>query len=160
MMADTNGLTVRRYAAADRTAVWFLHDLALREAGAHAGHGPWDDDLHNIDETYLRGGGEFLVAEIDGEIVAMGALRSSGPGRAELKRMRVHPRYQRRGLGELILKQLETRARELGVRILHLDTTVAQTAAQHLYRKHAFVETGHGRLNDFELILFEKRLDK
>lgn len=102
----------------------------------NAGHGPWDDDLHNIEETYLKGDGEFLVAELDGEIVAMGALRASGTGRAELKRMRVNPRYQRRGLGELILEQLETRARELGVRILQLDTTVAQTAAQHLYRKH------------------------
>ncbi len=41
--------------------MWDLHNLALEHAGAHAGSGPWDDDLSAIRETYLEGGGEFLV---------------------------------------------------------------------------------------------------
>jgi ribosomal protein S18 acetylase RimI-like enzyme len=158
-MAEAARLKVRRYRDADRDAVWSLHNVALREAGAHAGNGPWDDDLQSIPEVYLNAGGEFFIAELDGEIVAMGALRPSRPGLAELKRMRVHPAFQRRGFGELMRARLEARARELGFRTLHLDTTVAQTAAQHLYRPHGFVETGRGRLGEFELILFEKRLD-
>jgi GNAT superfamily N-acetyltransferase len=155
----TSALALRRYCQADRDAVWELHDVALREAGVHAGHGAWDDDLRSIERVYLDPGGEFLVGELGGEIVAMGALRATGPGRAEVKRMRVHPRHQRHGYGELILTRLEERARELGFRTLHLDTATRQTAGQRLYRRHGFAQTGGGRLGDFELILFEKLLD-
>lgn len=72
--------------------------------------------------------------------------------------MRVEPAYQRRGFGEVILRSLEDRALELGVRELRLDTTTVQTAAEHLYRKHGYVETGRGQLGGQELIMFEKQL--
>jgi GNAT superfamily N-acetyltransferase len=150
-------LHLRRYRDADSEAVWSLHDRALHDAGAHAGDGPWDDDLRSISAVYLNYG-EFLVGELDGAIVAMGALRRSAPDRAEVKRMRVDPAYQRRGFGELILGRLEARARELGVRTLFLDTTVVQTGAEQLYRKHGFIETGRAEAAGLELILFEKHL--
>ena len=68
-------MEVRRYIASDHDAVWDLHNLALNEVGAHAGSGPWDDDLHRIDAEYIDAGGEFYVGIIDGRIVAMGALK-------------------------------------------------------------------------------------
>jgi ribosomal protein S18 acetylase RimI-like enzyme len=152
------GFRVRQYAPADADAVWSLHNNALNDAGAHAGEGPWDDDLHRIEEAYLDAGGEFLVGELAGRIVAMGALLRSDDLRAEIKRMRVTPNAQRRGYGRTLLDLLERRARELGYSALHLDTTTKQHAAQELYRQHGFQEVGRGAHGDFELILFEKRL--
>jgi len=157
-MSASSTPQVRRYREGDLAAVLSLHDRALKEVGAHAGHGPWDDDLQSIAAVYLDSGGEFLIGELDSTIVAMGALRRIGPRRAEVKRMRVEPAYQRRGLGEMILRRLEARAVELGVRELQLDTTTVQTAAEHLYRKHGYVETGRGQLGGQELIMFEKQL--
>ena len=157
-MPGSSRLQVRRYCDGDLAAVLSLHERALQDVGAHAGHGPWDDDLQSIAAVYLDSDGEFLVGELDSALVAMGALRRIGPRRAEVKRMRVEPAYQRRGFGEFILRSLEDRALELGVRELQLDTTTVQTAAERLYRKHGYVETGRGQLGGQELIMFEKRL--
>ena len=92
-------MEVRRYRASDHDAVWGLHNFALNDVGAHAGSGPWDDDLHRIEAEYIEAGGEFYVGTIDGGIVAMGALKRLDDTRGEIRRMRVHPDLQRRGLG-------------------------------------------------------------
>ncbi len=157
-MNRVDALQIRTYEPADRGAVWELHNLALNEVGAHAGNGPWDDDLHSIERVYLEAGGAFVVGLLDGAIVAMGALLPTGPARAEIKRMRVHPGFQGRGYGGAILAELERAAARLGFPELHLETTAGQAAAQALYRSRGYREAGRGRHGEFDLILFEKRL--
>jgi ribosomal protein S18 acetylase RimI-like enzyme len=153
--ARSSSLLIRRYLDADHDAVWALHNHALEHVGAHGGRGPWDDDLDAIGQVYLERRGEFIVGLLDEHLVAMGALRRTSPDRAEIKRMRVAPHLQGRGFGRRILEHLETRANQLGYTHLHLDTTSQQLAAQALYRRHGYRETGRDR---FELIFFEKRL--
>jgi ribosomal protein S18 acetylase RimI-like enzyme len=154
----TTTLTIRQYKPEDQKTVRALHNAALFAVGAHAGNGPWDDDLHAIEQIYLENGGEFLVGTLDRSIVAMGALRRTSPERAEIKRMRVDPVWQRRGFGEQVLAALEQRAGELGYRTLHLDTTMQNHAAQQLYRKHGWTEVGRGDWRDWQLIYYEKLL--
>src|SRR4051794_8102088 len=91
-----NSLTIRRYLPADHAAVVELHVLALQQVGAYAGRGPWDAGLDDIARVYLNNGGEFLVGEVPGRLVAMGALRRTAADKAEVKRMRVHPDSQGR----------------------------------------------------------------
>ena len=148
----------RRYRASDHDAVWDLHNVALNEVGAHAGNGPWDDDLHRIEAEYPDAGGEFYVGTIDGRIVTMGALKRLTDTKAEICRMRVHPDLQRRGLGTRILSKLEERARELGFRTLTLETTAGQVAAIRMYAKAGYEEVARGRKLGFEVMAFEKRL--
>ena len=156
---EANGpLRIRRYRDQDHDAVWALHNLALHDTGAHAGNGPWDEDLHQITAVYIADRGEFLVGVLDGEIVAIGGLCRAGVGKAEIKRMRVDPRFQRRGFGRLVLERLERRARELDYRTLALDTTVGQTAAQAFYQDHGYAEIGRTTFGPFDVILFEKEL--
>jgi GNAT superfamily N-acetyltransferase len=155
---DWSVLELRRFDDADSEAVRELHDMALADAGAHLGAGPWDDDLRAIPSFYLQDGGEFLVGWLDGRLVAMGALRHVTAAAAEIKRMRVHPRFQRRGYGRTVLARLEDRARALGYSKLRLDTTVAQTAAQALYAREGYSEVGRGQLGGVEVIYYEKRL--
>jgi ribosomal protein S18 acetylase RimI-like enzyme len=154
----TDTLQIRRYDNIDHDAVWNLHNLALDDVGAHAGNGPWDEDLHDIDRVYISNGGEFLVGFSQGQMVAMGALMRSSNERAEIKRMRVHPHYQRKGYGRAILQALENRAMELGFTVLHLDTTVQQTAAQSLYEHTGYSKLRQEQIGPFEVILFEKRV--
>jgi GNAT superfamily N-acetyltransferase len=135
---------IRRYQPADREAVWSLHNLSLRQAGVHAGDGPWDDDLRQIETAYLANGGDFIVGTIAERIVVMGALRRQTAEVAEVTRMRVHPDVQGRGFGRAILLHLEARARRLGYTTLVLDTTPAQHAALALYCSHGFAEVGQG----------------
>ena len=148
---------IRSFEPADAAAVWTLHNKALEETGAHAGNGPWDEDLLDP-STYLTCGGEFVVGLLGRELVAMGALRPTSADSAEIKRMRVAPRHQRQGLGTRVLEELERRAQALGFARLHLDTTVQQKAAQQFYVRHGYREMGRGALGSFELIFYEKAL--
>jgi ribosomal protein S18 acetylase RimI-like enzyme len=150
--------TLRRYTAADQEAVEYLHVFVLQQTGAYLGRGPWDNDIYAIEEVYLNNQGEFLIGECDGQIVAMGALRRTSPERAEIKRMRVHPDYQGRGYGQHILDELEARARALGYRTLHLDTSILQIPAQKLYEKNGYREVGRDVYGQLEVILYEKEL--
>ena len=68
-------LSVRRYQPGDRQAVRDLHNLALHDARAHGGNGPWDADLRAIESSYLDEGAELLVGTVNQRVVAMGALR-------------------------------------------------------------------------------------
>ncbi|MBA2288370.1 MAG: GNAT family N-acetyltransferase [Ktedonobacteraceae bacterium] len=150
--------TLRRYTPADLEAVTYLHVYAIKQAGAYLGRGPWDNDVYAIEEAYFNNQGEFLIGEWDGIFVAMGAFRRTSPQRAEIKRMRVHPDYQGRGFGQLILTELEARAHAMGYKTLHLDTSVLQVPAQKLYEKNGFHEIGRDTYQNLEVILYEKHL--
>jgi ribosomal protein S18 acetylase RimI-like enzyme len=155
--AQTLPIAVRRYRPGDHEAVRNLHDDALHDVGAHLGDGPWDSDLDAIESVYLRDGGEFLIGVLEGEVVAMGALRREPEGRARITRMRVSPNLQGRGIGQTLLDGLHRRAAELGYETLHLDTTVQQTAAQRLYEKNGYRETGRGTVGPFRCLYYERK---
>ena len=151
-------LEIRRYRDADNPAVLELHQLALEATGAYY-PGKWNDDLHDIQNHYLNNGGEFLVGILDGKIVCMGAFRRKSDTLAEIKRMRVLPECQRRGFGQIILNQLETKAIQLGYTELCLDTTTLQIAAQKFYGKNGFIEVRRGLMPPFEVIYYHKSLN-
>ncbi|HJX35726.1 MAG TPA: GNAT family N-acetyltransferase [Dehalococcoidales bacterium] len=152
-------LEIRRYQDADNPAVWELHHRALEATGAYF-PGKWNDDIDDIQNHYLNNGGEFLVGILDGKIVCMGAFRRKSDTLAEIKRMRVLPEYQRRGLGQAILNQLEAKAILLGYRELCLDTTTLQIAAQKMYEKNGFTEVRRGLMPPFEVIYYHKSLNR
>ena len=151
-------LEIRRYESSDYDEVWNLHVSGLQNVGAYLGNGPWDNDLYNIEDAYLHNRGEFLIGIYEGRIVAMGAFRKTTTELAEIKRMRVHPDFQGRGFGQIMLDELEIRALALGYTKLHLDTSVKQAAAQKLYMKNGFRETGREVHRGLECILFEKSI--
>src|SRR5688572_8911924 len=150
-------LTLRRYTASDSQAVQALHRLASQAAGVPEPEG-YFSDLDDIEARFLKSGGEFIVGEYAGRIVAMGGVRRTTKDRAEIVRMRVHPDYQRRGFASILLRHLETQAATLGCKTLHLDTLVIQGAAQKLYRRHDYRCVGNGSKRGFEVVFFEKTL--
>ena len=149
-------MRIRRYRTDDREPVWRLHDVAMRGAGIHLGEGHWYDDLREIENVYLRNGGEFLVGTLGDEVVAMGAVKKTTHNRAEIKYMRVDPEFQLRGFGQTILTALERRAAELGYETLHLDTAVRQKAARHLYETNGYREARRGRKGAIDCVFYEK----
>ncbi|MET9294979.1 GNAT family N-acetyltransferase [Streptomyces sp. NPDC003077] len=123
--------------------------VGLDAAGANAGPGPWDADLADVAAHYPPDRGDFVVGSVGGFLVAMGALRPAADGAGEIKRMRVHPRWQGRGFGRLVLAHLERRAVELGYRRLVLDTTEGQHAALALYRRHGYRRIGEATVAEW-----------
>lgn len=164
-------LEIRRFRTGDAEAVRELNETALRDVDAYA-EGVTDGDLGTIEETYLAAG-EFLVGELDGEVVATGALKPAGDGTfaaeralapddgpaAEITRMRVAPAHQRRGYGTRLLRRLEARAIELGYEVLVLDTTARQAGARRLYESFGYEREAAFEWREYEVLLYRKELD-
>jgi GNAT superfamily N-acetyltransferase len=152
-------LKIRRYKPSDNDKVWELHLKGLAQNGIMAGRkDEWAQDLNNIEKVYLEGG-DYLVGEIDREVVAMGALKKIDEGTAEIKRMRVEPLFQGRGYGQAILEALEKKAIELGYKKMILDTSERWIKAQSLYKKNGYIEVGRKELSPrYHAIYYQKDL--
>jgi ribosomal protein S18 acetylase RimI-like enzyme len=149
-----DGLTFRRYRDDDHAAVWSVFAATTAQLGFT--NGPWDEDMLSIAPTYLASRGEFIVGELDGEIVAHAALLRESNGRAKVRRVAVHPAVQRRGIGQALMAALEGTARSMSITVLHLDAS--QAAAHALYRRCGYSEVGQVILGGVECIVFEKSL--
>jgi amino-acid N-acetyltransferase len=94
------------------------------------------DAIHRINERYARRGillsrtpdeiaeqiGSFRVAELDGAVAGIAALRAYGDGIGELRSLAVHDTAQGRGLGDMLVRAIVKDARETGVSRLYVLT--------------------------------------
>ncbi len=78
------------------------------------------------------------------EIASIGALKMLGDGTAEVKSMRTHPDYLRKGAAGAILEKVIDTARERGVTRLSLETGRGGPfePALAMYRKRGFTDGG------------------
>ena len=94
---------------------------------------------------------EVLVAYIEGIPVASGALRRYNNSTVEIKRMFVKPEYRGRGVAMLILKELESWAKELNFSTCILETGKKQIEAISLYKKTGYLQiTSYGQYKNVE----------
>jgi len=149
---------VRRYESGDQAAVQRVFRRAMREAGTDPTDVPGTRDLDWIEAAYLDTGGEFLVVEVGGEVVATGGLAVDGDV-GELFRVAVDPDHQRAGHGSRLLAALEDAARERGVERMVLTTARRQDAAVDFYLGHGYDQTGRDRYGEYRLRHYAKRLD-
>lgn len=92
-------------------------------------------------QTFIidKGGDILFVANADGEIIGAGALQPVGDdGAFEFTKMGVMSSRRGDKAGELLLVSLINRAREMGVKKLHLLSNKNNAAAIHLYEKFGF----------------------
>ncbi len=78
---------------------------------------------------------EFLVAELDGDVVGCGAVHVMWEDLAEVRTVAVDPAYVGTGIGSVLLTGLITRARELGV-----AKVFCLTFETEFFGRHGFVE--------------------
>ena len=78
---------------------------------------------------------EFLVAEVDGQVVGCGALHVLWADLGEIRTVAVHPGVLGRGVGHAIVAGLIENARELGLARLFV-----LTFEKHFFGGHGFVE--------------------
>ena len=84
--------------------------------------------------------GAFYLVEDAGRVVAMGGLRRSEDGIAELKRVYVRPAGRGQRLGESLATRLVADARAFGYRSVRLDTLPFMGVAQAIYEAMGFVD--------------------
>jgi DNA-binding MarR family transcriptional regulator/GNAT superfamily N-acetyltransferase len=102
--------------------------------------------------------GAFLVASVDGDAVACGAVKLIAPRVASLKRMWVAGSARGLGLGRRMLIALEDEARDLGGTTVRLETNRALTEAIGLYRRSGYIEVAPFNSDPYADFWFEKQL--
>jgi putative acetyltransferase len=118
------------------------------------------DEIFTLDATELAApNAQFLVARMDGRPVGCIALVDM-LRYGELKRLFVDTAARGLGLGQRLVAEAETAARDLGIRVLRLETGPALVPAVRLYRSLGYLERGpFGDYADLPCSLFmEKRL--
>lgn len=125
--------------------------------------GKWDSDLNDIPGNYQADGGDFLMGEANGKVIAQGGIHRLDNSTAEMKRVAVEPEAQGGGIGQQLIEALEGRARELGFTRMVLDTTFAQAAARHVYEKAGYrlidrKNVDHPSGTPFDTFFYEKYL--
>ena len=119
-------LVVRRATTPDVKAIRALVDT-------YAGDG--QKLLRKATVTLYESVQEFVVAEIDGEVIGCGALHVLWEDLAEVRTVAVRPGSIRSGVGSAILGSLLERARELGIK-----RVFCLTFATDFFARHGFVE--------------------
>ena len=115
-------------------------------------------DLVAIEDVYLRSRGEFLLGFLGERLVAMGGFKRLADDLAELRRMRIARALQGRGYGTLMLRELEGRAFQSGIRTLCLDAARRRSLTLEFYRKHGYQQTGRSFYGTVETVQFKKAL--
>lgn len=100
----------------------------------------------------------FAVArDIEGQAIGCGAI-VVGPDFGELKRMYVSPRGRGQGIAKQLIAFLETRAIDLGCRLLKLETGPYQQEALALYASAGYERRGpFGDYTDDPLSVFMQK---
>jgi GNAT superfamily N-acetyltransferase len=99
------------------------------------GANPDTDDLWS---AYVARGAEIVVFEVDGAVVATGALVPEADGAGRIMRMSVDRRHRRNGFARAVLAELIERARRRGFESLLVTTDTPWTDAVALYQSCGF----------------------
>lgn len=118
----------------DTLALLRLH-LAGMQAHTPPGH------VHALDVSGLKVPEiTFWTARIEGRVAGMAALKAHPEGLGELKSMRTHSAFLRRGVADALLEHIISVARSRGLTRLSLETGSGPgfDAALNLYRRRGF----------------------
>ena len=104
----------------------------------------FEAELASLPGDYAPPTGQFLLAYVDGELAACGALRGYSDAdyanACEMKRLYVRPAFRRFGLGRSLAEVLLDEARRAGYSTMLLDTLDDMEAARELYGMLGFQE--------------------
>lgn len=165
-------VSIRRYRPSDQNAVMQLHiegveDIEAEFSAADKGRNIVadgegasfsDDDLDHIIAFYIDAGGDFLVGELNGRVVAMGGLQKQSQTGALIRRMRTLREVRGQGYGALLLSSLERRAAQLGYTELFVDPLSTNTGARSFYEHAGFREMEHRKIGRYDIIIYRKQL--
>jgi GNAT superfamily N-acetyltransferase len=114
----------------------------------------FEEELAGLPGKYAPPSGRLLLAFDGPREAGCVALQDLGDGVCEMKRMFVDPGFQARGVGRELATAVIGAAREIGYRLMRLDTGPRQREAQSLYERLGFqridcyYETDH-RMRDW-----------
>ncbi len=98
----------------------------------------FDQELATLPGKYSAPYGTILLAEVDGELKGVVALRPLEEGISEMKRLFVQPGARGIGVGRLLIEAVLQKAREAGYSAVRLDSLQHMKSAIGIYRSLGF----------------------
>jgi ribosomal protein S18 acetylase RimI-like enzyme len=102
---------------------------------------PWNQP-RGSEKDELEGQSIHLMACEKGKVVGMGRVHFNSPKEAQIRYMAVEEGLQGKGVGTMILRELEKRAEEKGAGHIILN---ARESAVGFYKKHGYRIVGKAR---------------
>ena len=119
------------------------------------------ESTHRVDTTILASrNARFFCALCDGMLVGCGGILIEHDY-AEVKRIFVSPKARGLGVGRKLMERLEVETRQLGFKLLRLETGIYQPEALALFKAMGFtprLSFGDYPDNDPNSIFMEKRV--
>jgi ribosomal protein S18 acetylase RimI-like enzyme len=129
------GVSVRIARAGDVDYIRSLGRTAFHE------YGPYEEMLP---DWFTSGITITLLAVMEERAVAFAMIRRIGResrlrGVSELLAIAVEPRQRKRGIGDLLLREMQKTAHRTGVEALVLHTAIDNVPGRALFKKHGFI---------------------
>ena len=135
-------MKIREAVPADGDAIRAIVAETLAEFGFPLESKGVDADLADIQGSYQRDGGTFLVLVDDRDaVVGCGGIYPMDARTAELRKMYFRPEIRGKGHGRELLNDLVDQAKRNGFEKIVLETASNLTAAIRLYESFGFVES-------------------
>jgi putative acetyltransferase len=137
---NTDGFAVREWQPEDTPAVWRLVKETLPEYGFEADPETSEEDLDDINSSYLLKGGAFLILDHQGTLVGTVGFFRIDNVTCKLRKMYLRKEYRGRGLGKLLLHAAIAEAWRRGYEHVLLETSDRMREAVGLYLAAGFRE--------------------
>ncbi len=100
----------------------------------------YDAELEHLEEKYGRPGGRLYLALGGGQAAGCVGLRRLDRENCEMKRLYVRPGFRGAHIGDRLVRQVISDAKEIGYSHMLLDTLPFLKSAVCLYKKYGFYE--------------------
>jgi putative acetyltransferase len=140
MQEKYQSFTIRDWRTEDRGAAAGVIKTVLEEYGLPWQPGLADRDVIEVEEAYLRAGGEFWVVERDTVIVGTAAYQpiTRGNQAVEIRKMYLLPEVRSLGLGRYLLQALEKAIALQDYQEIWLETATILKEAVKLYERNGY----------------------
>ena len=119
----------------------------------------FDKEIESLPGEYAPPAGRLLLAENEGEVLGVIALRSLGAdGACEIKRLYVEPSARGMALGRRLTEAILGEARGIGCRSVRLETLPSMVAANVIYDDLGFEVVASDNAPSPDVITKELRL--
>jgi len=95
---------------------------------------PWDQPRGSEKDDLEKESIHVMVSE-DSKVMGIGRVHLNSPEEGQIRYMAIEDGFQGKGVGTIVLKELETKIKERGAKLITLN---ARETAVNFYKKHGY----------------------